>query len=159
MKKIFLFFILSIYLFPCKIYFNVDFEISLSKSALEREYLKNLILDNKYNDILESYQILKNSKAFADDNNDLYLYVLVKNKRLDLLESLFYKSKSNAGKIYALRGIFELDPKKYFKLKQKEKFILDNGIIYYKGICPDIFSYYNFLQEIEYGEFIDFNSL
>ena len=109
MKKFILFFIFSIYLFPCRIYFNVDFEISLSKSALEREYLKNLILDNKYNDILESYKILKNSKGFGDDNYDLYLYVLVKNNRLDLLESLFYKSKSNAGKIYALRGIFELD--------------------------------------------------
>ena len=108
-KNLFHFLFLAFIFFHVVFNFNVDFEISPSKSTLEREYLKNLILDNKYNDILESYKILKNSKGFGDDNYDLYLYVLVKNKRLDLLESLFYKSKSNAGKIYALRGIFELD--------------------------------------------------
>ena len=159
MKKLILFFIFSVYIFPCRIYYNIDFEISFSKSALEREYLKNLIFNDEYNDILESYKVLKNSKGFGNDNNDLYLYILVKNKRLDLLELLFYKSKSNAGKIYALRGIFELDPEKYYQLKKKKKFILDNGVVYDYSICPDVFNYYNFLQAIEYGEYIDFNSL
>ena len=159
MKKFILFFIFSISLFPCRIYYTDEMKLSLEKSALERENFKNLILNNEYNNVQEAYKILKNLQALTDDNDDLYLYVLVKNKRLDLLELLFYKSKSNAGKIYALRGIFELNPKKYYDLKKKEKYILDNGVLYYYSICPDIFSFYNFLQAIENEEYIDFNSL
>ena len=162
MEKIILFFIFTIIyfpLYPCSIIVNDEYYIKQNNYINKKDQLKNLILNDEYHNVDEAYNILKSSAIMGRDFNSLYLYFFVKNQKLDLLEKLFYESNSNVGKIYALRGIFELDKNKYNILKSKKDSFYSQGLINLYFDCSDIDTVDNYLKAIEESRFIDFNGL
>ena len=83
----------------------------------------------------EAYEKLINVNSIGYDFNDVYLDILLKDKNSEeLLEKVFDNSKSNAGKIVSLQGMYRVNNIKYQKMKKKlrGKVNLFHGCYYVK---------------------------
>ena len=90
---------------------NIDFE---AREKYRQELLNSNITGE------DAYEKLINAVSIGYDFNDIYLDVLLKDKKsLELLEKVFNDSKSNAGKIFALQGMYKVNNKKYQNMKKK----------------------------------------
>ena len=68
----------------------------------------------------EAYQELVEADSLGYDFYNIYLNVLLKQTNSEqLLEKVFENSKTNAGRIVVLQGIYEKNSKKYKELKNK----------------------------------------
>ena len=68
----------------------------------------------------EAYQKLVEANRLGYDFYDVYLDVLLKDSDSEkLLEKVIENSKSNAGKIVALQGMYKVNNKKYQNMKKK----------------------------------------
>ena len=90
-------------------------------------YINSEELDKRREELLNSnitvedaYEKLINVGSIGYDFNDVYLNVLLKEKNAEeLLERVFKDSKSNAGKIFALQGMYKINNGKYQNMKKK----------------------------------------
>ena len=90
-------------------------------------YINSEELDKRREELLNSnitvedaYEKLINVGSIGYDFNDVYLNVLLKEKNAEeLLERVFADSKSNAGKIFALQGMYKINNEKYQNMKKK----------------------------------------
>ena len=117
---------------------NINFEV-WNKS---REELVNSNITAE-----EAYEKLINAGSIGYDFNDVYLDVLLKEKNSEeLLEKVFDNSKSNAGKIVSLQGMYRVNNLKYQKMKKKLRgkvnlfhgcyYVEENAKRYLAGIEP-----------------------
>lgn len=85
------------------------------------------VLDKNREELLNSnitvedaYEKLINAGSIGYDFNDIYLNILLKEKKSEeLFEKVFNNSKYNAGKIFALQGMYKVNNKKYQTMKKK----------------------------------------
>ena len=90
-------------------------EIDINGWQKSREALLNSQIT-----VEEAYQKLVEADRLGYDFYDIYLKVLLKEKNSEeLLEKVVENSKTNAGRIVALQGIYEKNSKKYKELKNK----------------------------------------
>ena len=90
---------------------NIDFE---AREKYRQELLNSNIT------VEDAYEKLITVGSIGYDFNDVYLNVLLKEKNAEeLLERVFKDSKSNAGKIFALQGMYKINNGKYQNMKKK----------------------------------------
>ena len=113
----------------------IFFQVGLSNINFEvwNKYREELVNSNITAE--EACEKLINAGSIGYDFNDVYLDVLLKEKNSEeLLEKVFDNSKSNAGKIVSLQGMYRVNNLKYQKMKKKlrGKVNLFHGCYYVK---------------------------